>query len=67
MLKNYKGEKITPNQAAKLMIADRIDSIIAQEMWVLMHYSNPTEKEIEEIYRHLDKHRLAIIKKLGLV
>jgi|LakMenEpi03Aug12_release.lakeMendotaPanAssembly.Ray.scaffolds.fasta_scaffold5511107_1 hypothetical protein len=67
MLKNYKGEKITPNQASKLMIADRIDSIIAEEMWVLMHYSNPTDKEIEEIYRHLDKHRWAILKKLGIV
>jgi hypothetical protein len=66
MLKNYKGEKLTPNQAAKLMIADRIDSIIVNEMWVI-NKSNPTDKEIEEIVRHLEKHRIAILKKLGIV
>lgn len=66
MLKNYKGEKLTPNQAAKLIIADKFDQIIVNEEWVITSNSNPTEKEIEEISRHLEKHRIAIVKKLGL-
>jgi hypothetical protein len=67
MLKNYKGEKLTPNQAAKLIIADKFDSIIVNEEWVITSKSNPTEKEIDEIVRHLEKHRIAILKKLGLL
>ena len=67
MLKNYKGERLTPNQAAKLIIADKFDSIIVNEEWVITSKSNPTEKEIEEIVRHLEKHRIAILKKLGLI
>lgn len=66
MLKNNKGEKLTPNQMAKLIIADKFDQIIVNEEWV-MSDSNPTEKEIEEIVRHLEKHRIAILKKLGLL
>jgi hypothetical protein len=65
MLKNYKGEKLTPNQMAKLIIADKFDQIIVNEEWV-MSDSKPTDKEIEEISRHLEKHRIAILKKLGL-
>lgn len=66
MLKNSKGEKLTPNQMSKLIIADKFDQIIVNEEWV-MSDSTPTEKEIEEIVRHLEKHRIAILKKLGLL
>ena len=66
MITNYKGEKLTPNQAAKLAIIDRIDSIIINEMWII-NGSNITDKEIQEIGKHLQKHRNAIAKKLGLL
>jgi hypothetical protein len=65
MITNHKGQKLTPNQAAKLAIIDKLDSIIINEMWVI-NGENLTDKEIDEILRHLDKHRNAIAKKLGI-
>lgn len=68
MLKNNKGEKLTPNQIAKEIIYDNLEGIFydIEEKWALIN-SKPTEKEIEEIGRHLEKHRIAILKKLGLL
>lgn len=68
MLKNYKGEKVTPNQMAKKIIYDSLETIFygIEDKWA-MSDSKPTEKEIEEILRHLEKHRIAIVKKLGLI
>jgi len=65
MITNHKGQKLTANQAAKLAIIDKLDSIIINEMWVI-NGGKLTENEINEISRHLYKHRNAIAKKLGL-
>jgi hypothetical protein len=68
MLKNNRGEKLTPNQIAKEIIYDALESIFydIEDKWALLN-SKPTEKEFEEIGRHLEKHRIAIVKKLGLL
>jgi hypothetical protein len=68
MLKNYKGEKLTPNQVAKEIISDKLDLCFydIEENWTIGG-AKPTEKEIVEIVRHLEKHRWAILKKLGIV
>lgn len=69
MLKNTEnGERTTPNKIAKQIMFDALDNCYydIEEKWALMD-SKPTEAEIKEIYRHIDKHRTAIGKKLGLL
>ena len=65
MITNSRGQKLTANQAAKLAIIDKIDSIIINEMWVI-NGEKLTDNEISEILTHLNKHRNAIAKKLGI-
>lgn len=68
MLRNYQGEKLTPNQVAKSIIADKLDLCFYDiEDNLISDGAKPTDKEIEEIVRHLEKHRIAILKKLGLL
>jgi DNA polymerase III psi subunit len=67
MLKNSKGTKITANQAAKLIIYNSMDSWFYNlDENLCTKDSKLTDTEYNEIIRHLEKHRRAICKKLGL-
>jgi len=63
----YRDEKLTANQVAKEILADKLE--IGIEYWVedcLLEVDKLTEKEKQDIQRQLIKRANSIVKYLGL-
>jgi hypothetical protein len=61
---NTKGRQATMNEIAKYLILDVIDGLMVapNEKLGCEHFS---DKQLHELYKHLKRHELALIKKFN--
>jgi len=63
MITNYNGTKITANEKAKLIVADKGENAVDWATWDL---EQETEKEIEQIDNAIEKHLQRVREFLGV-